>query len=122
MKHLPWNTYLTMTGKRNRQLSTDERTALQAVQAAQYRAQEDPNSPYWQTQVANCRQTLAADFPDHLLALDTAVPGLFTPGATATWRSLAEFLTPRIRQLYFQFWTPAEAITHFSKGGTSTTN
>lgn len=116
MKHLPWNTYLAMSGKRSHQLSDDERTSLQAVLAVQYRAQADPNSSYWQEQVANCRHALTTAFPDHLPTLELALPELFTPDPTETWRSRAEFLLPRTRQVYTRGCTAADLIAAFTKG------
>ena len=113
MKHLPWNAYLAMSGKQNRQLSADEQALLNAAVVTQYQAQRDPNSPYWQGQVASCRAALSDAHPEHMAALEAALPGLFTPGVDDSYRDLNRRLAPIVRRVYVQYQTATDLIAAF---------
>jgi hypothetical protein len=111
MKHLPWNAYLAMSGKQSRRLDPATQALLNSALASQCRARQDPNSDYWQAQVANCRTDLSAAFPEHMAALDAALPSLFEP--TDTYRELALRLAPIVRRVYAQYQTAADLVAAF---------
>lgn len=114
MKHLPWDAYLAMSGKQNRRLSADDQAAINEATLTQYQAQRDPNGPYWQAQVVSCRAALTEAFPEHMAALDAALPDLFTPGAAETYQSLNRRLAPIVRRVYVQYQTAADLVAAFT--------
>lgn len=114
MKHLPWNAYLAMSGKQQRQLSADEQAELNAVLVTQYRAEQDPDSAYWQNRVASCRAALAEAHPQHMAALDAALPDLFTPATGETYQTLYGQLAPSVRRAYMQYMTAADLVAAFT--------